>query len=131
MGRHGRMFGIGARPLDDEPRAIKGSTVRRVVATFKPYKGQVMIVGVLIVITSALGVVNPLLIRWIFNEGLFGSPPRVCQGGPCPQMNVVFLGVTLMIVIPIVTSAIGIGQTYYANLVGLRVMQDFRNSLYV
>ena len=35
-----------------------------------------------------------------------------------------------MIAVPIVTSIIGIGQTYLANLVGLRVMQDLRNSLY-
>jgi ATP-binding cassette subfamily B protein len=35
-----------------------------------------------------------------------------------------------MVAIPIVTGIIGIGQTYLANLVGLRVMQDFRNALY-
>jgi len=104
------MFGMGARPLDEDPRPIKGATVRRVVATFKPYQGKVVFVGVLIVITAGLGVVNPLLIRWIFNEGLFGLPPRVCAGGPCPDMHVVFVGVTLMVVIPIITSAIGVGQ---------------------
>ena len=35
-----------------------------------------------------------------------------------------------MILIPIVTGAIGVGQTYLANVVGQRVMQDFRNALY-
>ena len=35
-----------------------------------------------------------------------------------------------MIAVPIVTSIIGIGQTYLANHVGLHVMQDLRNSLY-
>jgi ATP-binding cassette subfamily B protein len=35
-----------------------------------------------------------------------------------------------MIAVPIVTSIIGIGQTYLTNLVGLRVMQDLRNRLY-
>jgi ATP-binding cassette subfamily B protein len=45
-------------------------------------------------------------------------------------MHIVFWGVGLMIAIPIVTGILGIAQTYYANLVGLRVMQDFRNSLY-
>ena len=35
-----------------------------------------------------------------------------------------------MIAIPLVTSIIGIGQTYLANDVGLHVMQDLRNSLY-
>jgi len=124
------MFGMGARPLDEDPRPIKRATVRRVVDTFKPYKRRVAFVGVLIVITAGLGVVNPLLIRWIFNEGLFGKPPPMCEGGPCPQMHVVYVGVIWMILIPIITSVIGVGQTYYANLVGLRVMQDLRDSLY-
>jgi ATP-binding cassette subfamily B protein len=38
--------------------------------------------------------------------------------------------VGLMILIPIVSSVIGLGQTYMANVVGQRVMQDFRNGLY-
>jgi ATP-binding cassette subfamily B protein len=124
------MFGMGGGPIDEEPRPIKRATVRRVVETFKPYKRRVAVVGVLIVITAGLGVVNPLLIRWIFNEGLFGNPPPTCEGGPCPQMHVVYVGVTWMILIPIITSVIGVGQTYYANLVGLKVMQDLRDSLY-
>ena len=33
------------------------------------------IVAVLIIITSALGVVNPLLIAKVFNNALFGNPP--------------------------------------------------------
>jgi ATP-binding cassette subfamily B protein len=42
----------------------------------------------------------------------------------------VYIGVALMIAIPIVTGVIGVGQTYLANWVGLRVMQDLRNALY-
>jgi ATP-binding cassette subfamily B protein len=38
--------------------------------------------------------------------------------------------VALMIAIPIITGAIGVGQTYLSNLVGLRVMQDLRDALY-
>ena len=54
----------------------------------------------------------------------------MCHGQPCPDMHAVFWGVALMIVIPIITGALGIGQSYYANVVGLRVMQDLRNALY-
>ena len=104
--------------------------MRRVVSTFRPYKRKVSLVAVAIAITSALGVANPLLIKWIFDEGLFGLPPGSCDGGGCPNLDVVYLGVALMVLIPIVTGAIGVGQTYLANLVGLRVMQDLRNALY-
>ena len=59
-----------------------------------------------------------------------GFTGHVSGGGRVPIMHVVFWGVALMIVIPIITGVLGIAQTYYANLVGLRVMQDLRNALY-
>jgi ATP-binding cassette subfamily B protein len=128
MGRHMRFY---ATPADEPSKPVDRATVKRVVDTFQPYRGKVGIVGLLIVVTSGLGVVNPLLIVLIFNRGLFGmGSPATCQGGPCPDLHVVFWGVGLMIVIPIITGVIGIAQTYYANLVGLRVMQDLRSSLY-
>jgi ATP-binding cassette subfamily B protein len=128
MGRHGFFH---APPVDEDRRPIDRATVRRVIAAFRPYRGKVGLVALAIVITSGLGVVNPLLIKWIFDNGLFGNPPGSCGGAPtCPDLGTVYLGVILMIAIPIVTGIIGIGQTYLANLVGLRVMQDFRNALY-
>jgi ATP-binding cassette, subfamily B, bacterial len=127
MGRHG-FFRVS--PIDEDRRPIDRATVRRVIAAFRPYRRKVGLVGLAIVITSGLGVANPLLIKWIFDDGLFGNPPGVCAGGSCPDLHNVYLGVILMIAIPIVTGIIGIGQTYLANLVGLRVMQDFRNALY-
>jgi ATP-binding cassette subfamily B protein len=128
MGRHTRFY---ATPAGEPSKPVDRATVKRVVSTFQPYRGKVGIVGLLIVVTSGLGVVNPLLIVLIFNRGLFGmGSPATCQGGPCPDLHVIFWGVGLMIVIPIITGVIGIAQTYYANLVGLRVMQDLRSSLY-
>src|SRR5262245_53630951 len=129
MGRHGRMFGVGARPTDDDPRPIDRATVRRVVGTFRPYRGKVTLVGLLIVITAGLGVVNPLLIVQVFDKALF-APNNDCAGQPCPNLHLLYVYVALMIAIPLVTSVIGIGQTYLANDVGLHVMQDLRNTLY-
>ncbi|MEA2521083.1 MAG: ATP-binding cassette, subfamily bacterial, partial [Actinomycetota bacterium] len=119
---------FAARP-EQEKRDIKPQTVRRVAATFRPYKAKVAVVGVAIFVTSALGVVNPLLIVKVFNNALFAGNNN-CAGTPCPNLPLLYRYVGLMIAIPIVTSIIGIGQTYLANLVGLRVMQDLRNSLY-
>jgi ATP-binding cassette, subfamily B, bacterial len=117
-------------PAEEDPRPIQKKTVRRVIATFRPYRGKVTVVGLAIVVTSALGVVNPLLIVKVFNNALFGNPPGSCSGETCPNLPLLYRYVALMIAIPVVTSAIGIGQTYLANLVGLRVMQDLRNALY-
>jgi ATP-binding cassette subfamily B protein len=127
MRGHGRLF----RPIAEEDRRpIRGSTVRRVVATFRPYRRKVALVALAIVVTSVLGVVNPILIKVVFDEALFGNPAGVCDGGTCPNLRNLYLFAGLMIAIPIVSSIIGIGQTYLANLVGLRVMQDLRDALY-
>jgi ATP-binding cassette, subfamily B, bacterial len=123
------MFGMGGAAIDEDPRPIKPATVRRVVATFGPYRRKVTFVGLMIVITAGLGVVNPLLIVRVFDNALFG-PNNDCAGQPCPNLPLLYFYVALMIAIPLVTSIIGIGQTYLANDVGLHVMQDLRNSLY-
>jgi ATP-binding cassette, subfamily B, bacterial len=123
------MFGMGGAPIDEDPRPIKPATVRRVVATFGPYRRKVTFVGLMIVITAGLGVVNPLLIVRVFDNALFG-PNNDCAGQPCPNLPLLYFYVALMIAVPLVTSIIGIGQTYLANDVGLHVMQDLRNSLY-
>jgi ATP-binding cassette, subfamily B, bacterial len=113
----------GAVIPDPNAGPIKKQTVRRVARTFKPYRNKVSLVATAIVITSALGVVNPLLIKVIFDTALF------CRSG-CPNISRLEFLVGLMILIPLVTGIIGVGQTYLANMVGQRVMQDFRNSLY-
>jgi ATP-binding cassette, subfamily B, bacterial len=110
---------------DAEKRPVTRSTIRRVVAIFRPYRAKVAVVGIAIVVTSGLGVANPLLIREVFDRGLR------CAANAChPDLPVVYRLAGLMIAIPIITGAIGIGQTYLSNLVGLRVMQDLRDSLY-
>jgi ATP-binding cassette subfamily B protein len=90
---------------------------------FRPYRGRLARVAAIVVVTSGLGVVNPLLIQPVFDRALF------CPQG-CPNLPLLFQLVGLMIVIPIVTSVIGIGQTYLTNVLGQRVMQDLRNDLY-
>jgi ATP-binding cassette subfamily B protein len=127
MRRHG-MF--PAPVPDQDRRPIRKQTVRRVIATFRPYRGKVALVGLAIVVTSGLGVVNPLLIKHIFDHALFGIRSGGCDGRSCPNFHTLYWDVSFMIAIPIVSGIIGIGQTYLANTVGLRVMQDFRNALY-
>ena len=83
------MFGMGGAPIDEDPRPIKPATVRRVVATFRPYRRKVTFVGLMIVITAGLGVVNPLLIVRVFDNALFG-PNNDCAGQPCPNLPLLY-----------------------------------------
>ncbi len=109
---------------------VKRATVRRVAAAFAPYRSKVTLVGLIIVVTSTLGVVNPLLIAVVFDKALFpktaGPHPRILP----PDIHLLLIFVGLMVLIPVVSSSLGVGQTYLANVLGQRVMQDFRNGLY-
>jgi ATP-binding cassette subfamily B protein len=127
MGRHRGFFAVG--PVDDDQRPVDRATVRRVIDTFRPYRRTVALVAVAIALTSGLGVVNPLLIAAVFNNALFGQGGS-CAGEACPNLPLLYTYVGLMVAVPVITSLIGIAQTYWANQVGLKVMQDLRNSLY-
>jgi ATP-binding cassette subfamily B protein len=104
---------------DGEPR---GRLVKRIVHLFRPYRGRTALILVSILVTSGLGIVNPLLIQVVFDDALFGA------GGP--DLSLLYLLVGVMIAIPIVTGVLGVGQTYLTNSVGNRVMQDLRDRLY-
>jgi ATP-binding cassette, subfamily B, bacterial len=97
--------------------------VRRVLGLFRPYRAQVALVSVAILLSSGLGVANPLLIRVVFDHALF------CGAG-CPDLRLLYVLVAVMCCIPVVTASIGVGQTLLTNRVGQRVMQDLRDTLY-
>ncbi len=97
-------------------------TARRVVPLFRPYRAQVTAVVGLIVLTSTIGIINPLLIQEVFNKALF------VPGGP--NIHLLVILVAIMAVVPIVNGAIGILQTYQTTRVGQQVMRDLRDRLY-
>src|SRR5579859_3026204 len=94
----------------------------RIVPLFRPYRLQVAGVIVLIVVTSTVGIINPLLIQAVFNKALF------VPGGP--RLHLLYLLVGIMAAVPVVNGAIGILQTYETTRVGQLVMRDLRDRLY-
>jgi ATP-binding cassette subfamily B protein len=106
-----------------DPHAHVGrDTARRVVPLFRPYRAQVAVVVSLIVLTSTIGIANPLLIQAVFNNALF------VRGGP--KLDLLYILVAIMAAVPIVNGAIGILQTYETTKVGQQVMRDLRDRLY-
>ena len=104
------------------PAQVNRNTARRVVPLFRPYRAQVAAVVVLIVVTSTIGIINPLLIQAVFNKALF------VPGGP--NLHLLVILVSIMAVVPIVNGAIGILQVYETTRVGQLVMRDLRDQLY-
>ena len=84
-----------------------------------------MLVAVLILVTSGLGLINPLLIKVVFDDVIL--PVHQPEG---ERLRLLVLVTAVMIAVPIVTGLLGLWQTYTSNLMGLKVMQDLRNSLY-
>src|SRR4051812_18690914 len=105
--------------FDRVPPERRARTVRRIVAVFGPYRLQVGVVLAAILVTSFLGIINPYLLKLLIDD--------VIVGGQYDRLN---LYVGLMIVLPIFTGLIGVGQSYLNNLIGQSVMQDLRNALY-
>ena len=101
------------------PPERRNRTVSRIAAFFAPYKAQVGIVTAAILLTSLLGIVNPLLLGRLIDDAI-----------PNRDFFKLNLYVGLMIVIPIGSGLIGVGQAYLNNKVGQNVMQDLRNALY-
>ena len=108
--------------MSPEHPAERRRLVRRIVSLFSPYRGRTALILVSIVVTSALGIVNPLLIQVVFDDALF------VEGGP--KLGLLYALVAVMVAIPLVLGALGVAQTYLTNWVGNRVMQDLRDRLY-
>ena len=104
-------------------KAQSQGLVRRIAASFRPYWLQVIVIGLLILVTAGFGAVNPLLIRTVFDSALFPSDGN-------PDLNLLWLIAGIMAAVTVVTGGLGIIQTYLTNLIGQRVMRDLRDRLY-
>ncbi|HEY7332002.1 MAG TPA: ABC transporter ATP-binding protein [Candidatus Limnocylindria bacterium] len=94
-------------------------TLRRILGFFRPYRGRLGVIAGLILVTVSIGVVNPILLKLVIDNLL----------GP-QDLGLLYLQCGLMIVLPIISSGIGVWQSFLSNVVGQRVMDDLRLALY-
>jgi ATP-binding cassette, subfamily B, bacterial len=78
----------------------------------------------LILITSAIGLINPLLLKVVTSDVILG------RGTTAARLHLLVLIVIAMVLSPIVNGLLGLWQTYTNNVVGQNVMRDLRNALY-
>ncbi len=100
------------------------SVARRAAGSFRPYSLHAIGIAALILVTAGLGVVNPVLVRSVFDDALFPA------GGE-PDMRLLWLLGATMIGVTVLTGGLGILQTWATNIVGQRVMRDLRDQLYI
>ena len=97
--------------------------IPRTVRLFQPYQFQVVSVIVLILLTASIGVINPLLVKTVFDSALFPSTGN-------PNMNLLWVLAAIMSSIAILNGLMGVLQTYMTNHVGQSVMRDLRDDVY-
>ncbi len=128
---HGGGWARSGKPDKPSGRVPNSQLVRQTARLFRHHRGGVLAIALLVIITAGAGVVNPVLIKVVFDTALFQTrgigAHKVALPVNVPRLEVL---VAIMIGITIVTGAIGVLQTYITNRVGQRVMEELRNSLY-
>src|SRR5438552_13373553 len=100
MGHGGarRWARTGSGDENDRPsgRVPRRRLVADIAKLFRPYRGAVGGIGLVVMFTAGLGVVNPLMIKYVFDTALFPC------GGRCPpDLARLYVLVGVMIAIPV------------------------------
>ena len=72
MAFHGMGGGMSAYLEEQKKRGRKtdSNTLKRVAKAFSPYKIQIVLVLIAILLTTVLGLVNPFMIQFIFDDAI-------------------------------------------------------------
>ncbi|MFE0100513.1 ABC transporter ATP-binding protein [Streptomyces sp. NPDC059009] len=98
----------------EQPRQL-----RRILRLFRPYRGRLALVGLLVCAASLVSVATPFLLKEILDTAI----PQ----GRTGLLSLLALG---MILSAVVTSVFGVLQTLISTTVGQRVMHDLRTAVY-
>jgi ATP-binding cassette, subfamily B, bacterial len=111
------------RPAD---KAVRQANLRRIGRLFRPYKLKLSVVTILILISSALGVVPAFLLRDLINHAFKPAPGHHVT----VDVRLLTALVLAMIVIAIINGIFGVIQSYLSTQVGQSVMHDLRTSVF-
>ena len=95
---------------------------RRIVRLFTPYNWALSSLLGMIVIAAGLAMIPAFLLRDLLDNVL-------SEGDQLDTTRLLVL-VSGMVIIPIVTGAIGVAQTWQSNRIGQKVMHDLRAAVY-
>lgn len=98
----------------DEP-----AQVRRILRLFRPYRGRLALVGLLVAASSLVTVASPFMLREVLDTAI-----------PEGRSGLLTLLVAGMILAAVVNSIFGVLQTLISTTVGQRVMHDLRTAVY-
>ena len=97
MPKHHRLI-----PPDEPERPARPGTLRRILSIFRPYRRRMYLVAVLILVTAGLGLINPLLIKVVFDDVIGGT------GEHGDRVRLLLLVTGIMVITPIVSRTLGL-----------------------
>ena len=92
---------------------------RRILRLFRPYTGRLVLVGLLIAVSSLVGLGSPFLLRGIIDNAL-----------PHKDTGLLALLALGMIGVAVVSTVVGVYQTLLSTTIGQRIMRDLRVAVY-
>ncbi|WP_063729408.1 ABC transporter ATP-binding protein [Streptomyces sp. RTd22] len=101
------------------PDPERPAQVRRILRLFRPYRGRLALVGLLVAASALVSVASPFLLREILDDAIPGRRTGL--------LTLLALG---MIAAAVVNSVFGVLQTLISTTVGQRVMHDLRAAVY-
>src|ERR671934_2875418 len=118
--RIARLEANGGPPRPEEPLPPDAPVpLSRIARLFRHYRARLTILLGLIVVSAAIGVVSPFLLRGILDTAI-----------PQKDTTLLTLLVLGMVASSVASGAIGVAQTWLSNSVGQRVMHDLRSAVY-
>jgi ATP-binding cassette, subfamily B, bacterial len=105
--------------VTEETATEQPRDLRRIARLFRPYRVRLGTVLALIVVSAALGLASPFLLREVLDKAI----PR----GDTTLLTWLVLG---MVGVSVVTGVLSVAQTWLSNVVGQRVMHDLRTAVY-
>jgi len=124
-GRGGRISrgDVAAQRAENAAAPTIPDLIPRIGELFTPYRPAITVTIVLVLISAGISVFPPLLTAQAFDRGLFPPNGR-------PDLPVLVELVTIMVVLWIVSAALGVWQTYLTATVGNSVMGALRIRLF-
>ncbi len=112
--------GRTADPADKAQIAESPVDLSRVLRLFAPHSHPLALVMGLLVISALAGLAQPFLVRAIIDDAL-----------PHRDTRLLALAVAAMLAISVVTTCLGVWQTYLSTRVGGRVMEGLRRDVFI
>jgi len=117
---HDGGFGGGRGRLRDDPKVQNaGVSIPRALGYLRPYRSQVAVILVCLIVVAVLLAVPPLLIRELIDVAIPDGNRRL--------LNLLVIG---MVALYLVNGLINVLQNHMNTIVSQRIMFDIRNQLY-